>query len=77
MDTLREILDKIPADLGHLKQDLEKHIKLLISDTISKAHLVTDEEFFFEFLVQKQVLAKTRAKLTQLEDKVKKIETQA
>ena len=67
MDTLREILEKIPADLGHLKQDLEKHIKLLISDTISKAHLVTDEEF----LVQKQVLAKTRAKLTQLEDKVK------
>ena len=71
MDKLKELLDKIPGDLGYLKQDLEKHIKFFISDTISKANLVTDEEF----LVQKQVLAKTRAKLTELEDKIKQIES--
>ena len=50
--------------------DLEKHFHELIKSTLHKLNLVTREEFD----VQTRVLAKTRAKLEELEKKLSELE---
>jgi BMFP domain-containing protein YqiC len=50
--------------------DLEKHFSQFIKSTLSKLNLVTREEFD----VQTKVLAKTRAKLEELEKKLADLE---
>ena len=52
--------------------DLEKNLKALMSQGFSKLDLLTREEFD----VQTEVLAKTRAKLEQLEARVAELEAQ-
>ena len=52
--------------------DLEKNLKALMSQRFSKLDLLTREEFD----VQTEVLAKTRAKLEQLEARVAELEAQ-
>lgn len=51
-------------------KDLEKNIRGLVSQGFQKMDLVTRQEFD----VQAQVLAKTRAKLEELENKIAAIE---
>lgn len=51
-------------------KDIEKNVKALMSQGFSKLDLVTREEFD----VQTQVLAKTRAKLEALEQRVAALE---
>ena len=51
-------------------KDLEKNIRGLVSQGFQKMDLVTRQEFD----VQAQVLAKTRAKLEELENKITEIE---
>ena len=51
-------------------KDLEKNIRGLVSQGFQKMDLVTRQEFD----VQAQVLAKTRAKLEELENKIAEIE---
>jgi BMFP domain-containing protein YqiC len=53
-------------------KDLEKNMKALMTQGFSKLDLVTREEFD----IQTQVLAKTRAKLEELEARVAELETQ-
>ncbi|RJG04823.1 accessory factor UbiK family protein [Noviherbaspirillum cavernae] len=53
-------------------KDLEKNVKAMLSQGFSKLDLVTREEFD----VQSQVLAKTRAKLEELEARVAELEAQ-
>ena len=50
--------------------DLEKHFRELIKSTLNKLNLVTREEFD----VQARVLAKTRAKLEELEKQLAELE---
>ncbi|QJQ06290.1 accessory factor UbiK family protein [Undibacterium piscinae] len=51
-------------------KDIEKNVKAMMSQGFSKLDLVTREEFD----IQAQVLAKTRAKLEALEERVAQLE---
>lgn len=51
--------------------DLEKHFGQFVKSALSKLNLVTREEFD----VQARVLAKTRAKLEELEKKLEALES--
>ena len=61
---MREILARSPA------ADLEKNLRALIASALSRLDLVTREEYD----VQREVLARTRAKLEELEAKLAKLE---
>ena len=63
---INQALEKSPA------KDIEKNVKAMLSQGFAKMDLVTREEFE----VQTQVLAKTRAKLEELEARVTELETQ-
>lgn len=62
----------IPPSLNNFKEDMEKNFHAVLQSALSKLDLVTREEFE----VQKLVLAKTRAKLEDLEKRVSAIEQQ-
>ena len=61
---MREILARSPA------ADLEKNLRALLASAFSRLNLVTREEFD----VQREVLARTRAKLQELEAKLAELE---
>jgi BMFP domain-containing protein YqiC len=61
---MKEILARGPA------ADLEKNLRALLAAAFGRLDLVTREEFD----VQREVLARTRAKLQQLEAKLAELE---
>jgi BMFP domain-containing protein YqiC len=61
---INQAIDSSPA------KDIEKNVKAMMTQGFSKLDLVTREEFD----VQNQVLAKTRAKLEALEQRVQQLE---
>jgi ubiquinone biosynthesis accessory factor UbiK len=61
---MRDILARSPA------ADLEKNLRALLQSAFSRLDLVTREEFD----VQREVLARTRAKLQELEAKLAELE---
>jgi BMFP domain-containing protein YqiC len=61
---LKEILARGPA------ADLEKNLRALLASAFSRLDLVTREEFD----VQREVLARTRARLHELEAKLAELE---
>ena len=69
---LRELIDNIsdllPKNTSDLKKDFKDNLKILLNDYLRKIDVVTREEFD----VQSSVLAKTRKKLDDLEDKLNK-----
>ena len=71
IDNLAErIAGAIPPGLTNLKEDVEKNVHALLQSGLSKLDLVSREEFE----VQKAVLAKTRARLEELEKRVAELE---
>jgi BMFP domain-containing protein YqiC len=62
---INEALENSPA------KDIERNVKAMMTQGFSKLDLVTREEFD----IQAQVLAKTRAKLEELEARVATLET--
>ena len=66
------LANAIPPGLHHFKDDMEKNIHALLQSALSKLDLVSREEFE----VQKAVLAKTRARLEDLEKRVAELEKQ-
>ena len=73
LDGITEKLSQaIPPGFNHVKEDLEKHIHALLQSGLSRLDLVSREEFD----VQKAVLAKTRSRLEQLEQRVAELEQQ-
>lgn len=64
------IAGAIPPGIHHLKDDVEKNAHALLQSGLSKLDLVSREEFE----VQKGVLAKTRARLEELEKRVAELE---
>lgn len=71
------LLNELQSKIGQLMQqspaaDLEKNLKALMSQGFAKLDLLTREEFN----VQTEVLARTRAKLEQLEARVAELEAQ-
>jgi BMFP domain-containing protein YqiC len=71
-DITSRLADAIPPGLNGLKNDLEKSFHAILQGALSKLDLVTREEFE----VQKLVLAKTRSKLEDLENRVAEMESQ-
>jgi BMFP domain-containing protein YqiC len=68
---LDEINEKMKSVLAQgPAADIEKNMRALLSGVFSRLDLVTREEFD----AQREVLARTRAKLTELEQKVAALE---
>lgn len=63
----------VPEKFKQAKQDTENTIRAILQSAFAKLDLVTREEFD----VQAAVLAKTRAKLAILEDRIEKMEIKA
>ena len=61
---MRDVLARSPA------ADLEKNLRALLASAFARLDLVTREEFD----AQREVLARTRAKLTELEAKLLELE---
>ncbi len=72
--TIEEISQRIeqamPESLRESKQEFDKAVRQAVSNGFSRMDLVTREEFD----VQTQVLARTRAKLEALEQRVSEME---
>lgn len=66
-ERVRAVLAQSPA------ADIEKNIRAMLTSLFSRLDLVTREEFD----VQREVLARTRQKLTELEARVAALENQA
>lgn len=66
----RRIEQAMPESLREGKQEFEKVVRQAVSSGFSRMDLVTREEFD----IQTQVLARTRAKLEALEQRVAQLE---
>lgn len=74
LDEMAERLSKIiPQGVREVQQDVRNNIRAALNSTFEKLNLVTREEFE----VQSAVLARTRAKLKALEDKVTALESES
>ncbi|OQK15450.1 hypothetical protein AU255_18450 [Methyloprofundus sedimenti] len=71
-DIATRLSDAIPPGFANLKADMEKNFRAILQGALGKMDLVTREEFE----VQKGVLAKTRSKLDNLEQRVADMEQQ-
>lgn len=60
----------LPPGINVLKKDVQNNMRTVLHSAFSKMDLVTREEFE----VQKQVLARTRAKVEELEKKLTELE---
>ncbi len=67
-ELIEGILNILPQNTQNMKDDVKDNLKILLSDYLRKIDVVTREEFD----VQKEVLLKTRKKLDDLEEKLKK-----
>jgi len=71
-DIANRLANAIPPGFSHLKEDMEKNFHAILQSALARFDLVTREEFE----VQKAVLAKTRSKLEDLEQRLAEIERQ-
>lgn len=69
-DLSRRIADALPDGIRNLQQDIEKNIRAVLTSTFARLDLVTREELD----VQKEVLARTRARVETLERKLAQLE---
>lgn len=69
----RSLADAVPEGLRSVRDDLEKNFRSVLQASLGKLDLVTREEFE----VQQAVLARTREKLTQIEQKLDLLESRA
>ena len=69
----KKLAEAVPEGIRSVQEDLEANFRSVLRSGLSKLDLVTREEFE----VQQAVLAKTRAKLEALEERLAGIETAA
>ena len=69
-EVVKRLLDSIPPGAKNLPKDIEKNFRGVLQQAFNKMDLVTREEFD----AQTKVLARTRAKLEQLEKQLKDLE---
>ena len=67
---VEQLNDAIPAHFGALKNDFKKICPSVVSKAFASFDLVSRDEFD----VQSKVLARTRKKLEELENRVKELE---
>ncbi len=70
-ETVLKISQTIPGGFGEAPAGLKSQIRAILTASLDKMDIVTREEFD----IQKAVLAKTRAKLEQLEKKLAELES--
>jgi len=71
-DLSRRLTGAMPASAKAFQEDLEKNLRAAVQSVFAKLDLVTREEFD----VQRKVLARSRAKIEQLEQQVAALEEQ-
>ncbi len=69
-DLAKRFADSVPPGIRQLQTELEKNFHAILQATFARMDLVTREEFD----IQQQVLARTRAKLEDLERQVTEME---
>ena len=67
-ELIEGILNILPQNTKDMRDDVKDNLKILLNDYLRKIDVVTREEFD----IQKEVLLKTREKLDDLEEKIKK-----
>jgi len=67
---MADISGRLPTDLGGLRSEVERNIRSVLAETVSRLDLITREEFD----IQQQVLLRTREKLEALEKQVAELE---
>jgi BMFP domain-containing protein YqiC len=65
-----KIAESLPAGFGQIHEDLRNNLHAVVSAALARMDLVSREEFD----VQSAVLARTREKLTALEEKIAELE---
>jgi ubiquinone biosynthesis accessory factor UbiK len=70
-DLARRLADTVPESVRAFGRDLEGNFKAILQSQLSKLDLVTRQEFD----VQAAILERTRAKLTELEARLKDLES--
>lgn len=73
----KNVLDEIGTKISEIiaqspAKDIERNMRAMLTSMLSRLDVVTREEFD----VQQEVLKRTRAKLTELEEKVAALENQ-
>ena len=71
-DMVADIMRKIPAGVKQIPDEIQTMLRTAMLEVFSKAELVTREEFD----VQTKVLARTREKLEQLQQRLDQLEHQ-
>ncbi|NIR61934.1 MAG: accessory factor UbiK family protein, partial [Gammaproteobacteria bacterium] len=71
-DLARRLAEAVPQGVRELQHDLEKNFRGVLQGAFDRMDLVTREEFE----VQREVLARTRAKVEALEARVGALEAQ-
>lgn len=69
-DILNKISDAMPSGAKSLEQDVKNKVRQVLQDSFARLDLVSREEFD----VQTKVLARTRAKVEQLEQQIAALE---
>lgn len=69
-DLATRLANAMPGPLRELQADVEKNVRVVLQSAFARMNLVTREEFD----VQSEVLARTRARMTELEQQVTKLE---
>ena len=67
---MADISRRLPNGLGGLRSEVERNVRSVLAETVSRMDLITREEFD----IQQQVLLRTREKLEALEKQVAKLE---
>lgn len=66
----RKLAESVPEGLRSVREDLEQNFRTVLQSGLSKMDLVTREEFE----IQEAVLARTREKLTILDERLSTLE---
>ena len=66
----KTLAETLPEGLRTMREDIESNFRSVLQSSLAKLDLVTREDFE----VQQAVLAKTRAKLEALEERLAKLE---
>ncbi len=69
-DLASRLCDALPPQLKAMKKDVEKNFHLILQTAFTKMDLVTREEFD----AQTKVLARSRKKIENLEERIKELE---
>lgn len=71
-EMVQQVMSSLPAGLRNLPEEMQANLRAGLQAAFNKLDLVTREEFD----VQMNVLQRSRAKLAELEKKVKELEQQ-